>query len=172
MVAALASHSHLGPADAGRTSFTLFMLSPVFHRQKVAQRRWMEASAGNLSMDTALLLICLPRAVVRGRDWDKEGYIVLHPARGWQQVHQNQEGEMSFLPPRMVTLKVMSAIVPFPAAHLDSPYFLKENGTITCCLAFCCQVIEPGCPGQANQPWLEQTPQAPGGCRRDAQKLL
>lgn len=149
--------------------FTLFMLSPVLQRQKVARRRWMEASAGNPSKDAALLLICLPRAVVGGCDWDKEGCIVLHPTRSWQ---QNQEGEMSFIPCRMVTPKVTSPIVPFPAAHLNSPYFLKENGTITCCLDFCCQVIEPGCPGQVHQPWLEQTPQARGGCRRDAQKLL
>lgn len=95
----------LTPWSSRCRMFTLFMLSPVLQRQKVAQRRWMEASAGNPSKDAALLLICLPRAVVRGCDWDKEGRIVLHPTRSWQ---QNQEWEMSFIPPRMVTPKVMS----------------------------------------------------------------
>lgn len=83
-----------------------------------------------------------------------------------------------FDPPRMGTPMAMASVVPFPAAHLGSPYIRKESTNHNLLPGF----LPPGAHGRwnfAHSPWRAQQPQlghlphqAPGRCRRDALKLL
>ena len=168
-----------------RKDLVRLLPSPVLRRQKAAHRRWMEASAMNPSRDTALLLIRLQYTVVcsryqRRRLWlgqrgehgpaPHERLLVDAPAPA------SGRGNI-FGPPRMVTPMAMSSVVPFPATHLGSPYFLKERRNCNLLPGFLLPghqgQVEPGSlPGVGTAATAGTTPpQAPGGCRRDAPKL-
>lgn len=119
--------------------------SPMIQRQKVAQRRWMEASAVNPSEDTALLLICLQRAGVGGCGWEKEGSTVLLPADALILGMVNVSS-----PPGMDTPMMTSHVVLFPAAH---HYSLQERTNHSLLPGFLLPV-----PKVSHQPQLPKAP--------------
>lgn len=120
--------------------------SPMIQRQKVAQRRWMEALVVNPSEDTALLLICLQRAGVGGCGWEKEGSTVLLPADALMLGMVNVSS-----PPRMDTPVMTSPVVIFPAAH---HYSLQERTNHSLLPGFLLPF-----PKLSHQPQLPKAPQ-------------